>query len=252
VRVSDLHRRILAGRIPINLLSNLVAYWNFDGNGIDSVNGITPSLETNVTYNNASILGTSSSIGANTSSILRYADRNDFSFVNGSNTGDVPFSISCWVFFTGFSSVGNWLINKRDVGSNNEYQLTFFESRLNLVKFNNGFPNENQRVQSSINPFLLNTWYHLVATDKGTGNFNDMNLYINGLNNSVLRFTTGAYTKMSNLSSPLCMLNAGFNPNNTNHHQGRLDEVAIWKNRELTPAEVAYLYNSGLGRTYPL
>jgi hypothetical protein len=237
----------------INLLPNLVAYWNFDGNGTDSVSGITPILQTNVTYNNVSILGTSAAVIA-TNAILRYADRDDFSFVNSSDTGDVPFSISCWVFFTVFSFTGNWLINKRDATSGgDEWQLMYFESRLTLRKFQFNTNSIVQRVLSPTNPFALNTWYHIVATDKGTANFNDMNLYINGVNvSNVKENSGGTYTRMNNGPSTLGMMNANWDPNFQFRHQGRLDEVAIWKNRELTLEEVTYLYNAGAGRTYPL
>jgi len=33
-------------------------------------------------------------------------------------------------------------------------------------------------------------------------------------------------------------------------HRGKLDEIAIWKNRELTSTEVTELYNSGAGKFY--
>jgi hypothetical protein len=255
MRLSDLQKRVLAGKIPINLLPNLVAYWDFDGNGTDSVNAITPILETNVTYNNDSILGTSAAITAN-NAILRYADSDDFSFVNSSNTGDVPFSISCWVFFTAFSSTGNWLINKRNNATGgDEWQFNYFveANRLNFqkIQFNNRLI--AQRVQSSQNPFILNTWYHLVVTDNGTANFNGMNMYINGQNVSDIKVDTGGnYTRMNNGISSLGIMNANWSPQQFLNHQGRIDEVAIWKNRELTPEEITYLYNAGAGRTYPL
>jgi hypothetical protein len=254
MRISDLHRRILAGRIPINLLPNLVAYWNFDGNGTDSVNGITPILETGITYNNDSILGTSASYPINTGRIIRYADSNNFSFVNDSNTGDVPFSISFWLFFTAFSNTGNWIINKRTATSGgDEYQINYSltTTRISLTKFQFNNNTISQSVRTSQNIFSLNAWYHIVVTDKGTANVNDINIYVNGLNDSDDR-TTGAYTRMNNGTSSLGMMNSNWSPGSTFEHKGRLDEVAIWKNRELTPAEVAYLYNSGLGRTYPL
>jgi hypothetical protein len=255
MRLSDLHKRILAGKIPINLLTNLIAYWDMDGNGTDSVSGITPTLETNVTYNNTSILGTSAAITAN-NAILRYGDRDDFSFVNPSNTGDVPFSISCWVFFTAFSSTGNWLINKRNATSGGDEWQIFYNTSLNRLNFTKFQFNDNlilQRVLSNLNPFSLNTWHHIVATDKGTADFNDMNLYINGVNVTNVRENFGGtYTRMNNSATTLGMMNANWAPAIQLRHQGRLDEVAIWKNRELTPQEVLYLYNNGNGITYPL
>jgi hypothetical protein len=251
MRVSDLHRRVIASSRP-NLLTDLVAYWNMDGNGIDIINGFAPTFQSQVTYNNDSILGTSASGNAGFS-IIRYADNNDFSFTDA--TSDLPFSWSCWVYFTGFSSTGNWLINKRAGPPNAEYQLNYSitSNRISFTKYNLGGTTITQNVQTQPSLISLNTWYHLVVTDKGTADFNDVQIYLNGVNVVDIRQNIGGtYTKMSNGTSDLGLIGFTFSTGDTTRHRGRLDEVAIWKNRELTPAEVTYLYNSGLGRTYPL
>jgi hypothetical protein len=252
MNISDLQKRVLAKKLPPDLLSDLVAYWDMDGNGVDEVSGITPILETNVTYNNDSILGTSAAITAN-NAILRYADNDIFSFTDG--TQDVPFTISCWVYFTGFSSAGNWLINKRNQTSGgDEWQMNYSTgagNRLNFQKFQFNDNTISQRVQSDTFPVSLNEWYHLVVTDNGTANFNGMNMYLNGVNVSDVRTNSGGtYTRMNNGTSTLGMMNGNWLPSDILRHLGRLDEVAIWKGRELTPQEVLFLYNNGNGRTY--
>jgi hypothetical protein len=251
MKINDLHKRIIAQR-P-NLLQNLVAYWNFNSTGVDSVSGITPILETGVTYNNSSILGTSASTTTNTS-LLRYANRNDFNFTNSIN--DLPFSISFWVFFTSFNTgFGNWLINKRNnTLGGDEYQI-FYSSSLQRLTFSKYQFNSNvqQIIQTPSNFFITNNWYHVVITDKGTANFNDMDIYVN--NNNVTNFRgniNGTYTKMPQSTSSLGMLNANWGPGFDLRHLGTLDEVAIWKNRVLTESEISFIYNNGAGRTYPL
>jgi hypothetical protein len=253
MNISDLHRRVLVKRgLPPDLLSDLVAYWDMDGNGVDEVSGITPILETNVTYNNASILGTSAAItGIN--GILRYADNNIFSFTDG--TQDIPFTISCWVYFTEFNSTGNWVINKRNNSSGgDEWQMTYSPggaNRLNFQKYQFNNNTISQRLQSDTFPVSLNQWYHLVVTDNGTANFNGMNMYLNGVNVSNVRENSGGtYTRMNNGTATLGMMNANWAPGTAVRHIGRLDEVAIWKGRELTPEEVLFLYNNGNGITY--
>jgi hypothetical protein len=244
MRISDLHKRILAQK-P-NLLPNLVAYWNFNGNGTDSVSGVTPSLQTNVTFNNASILGTSVAVTAN-NAVLRYADRDDFSFTSATN--DLAFSVSLWVFFSQLKNA--FFISKR-FQTIPEWQIIYNNGRFSFSKWDQGAFNNSSTVSSILNPFIINTWYHLVVTNKDS-NVNNQNIYINGINASDIKVIGGTYTRMNNTTASLGLLNINDNtPTETFRHQGRLDEVAIWKNRELTPAEVTYLYNSGLGRTYPL
>jgi hypothetical protein len=252
MRISDLHKRIIAQR-P-NLLQNLVAYWNFNGSGVDSVSGITPILDTGVTYNNSSILGTSVSTTTNTS-ILRYAHRDDFNFTNGIN--DLPFSFSFWVFFTSFNTgFGNWLINKRNATTGgDEYQILYSASSQTLTLLKIQFNNNNilQAVRTPTNFFNINTWYHISITDGGTANFNDMNIYVNSVNVTNFRGNiNGTYTRMPQSTISLGMLNANWGPGFDLRHLGRLDEVAIWKNRVLTQEEISFIYNNGAGRTYPL
>ena len=254
MRLSDLQKRLLVNLRP-DLLPNLVAYWNFDGNGTDSVNSITPTLETNVTYNNDSILGTSAAITAN-NAVLKYADRDDFSFTDGTN--DLPFSISFWVFFTGFSSSVNNLVLKRQqfTGTNAEWSILRANSTTRIIIAKRSKHNVTiiHSVSTSANAFNLNSWYHIVATDNPTNisTENNLKIYVNGVEDSDSRETNSLYQGMGNTTSQLAMLNADANAALANSHQGRLDEVAIWKNRELTPKEVLYLYNAGAGRTYPL
>jgi hypothetical protein len=251
MRISDLHKRIISQR-P-SLLQNLVAYWNFNGSGVDSVSGITPILETGVTYNNSSILGTSASTTTNTS-ILRYAHRNDFNFTNGIN--DLPFSVSFWVYFTSFNTVGNFLINKRNnTTGGDEYQIVYNASNQTLSIFKFQFNNNSilQGARTPPNFFNINTWYHISITDGGTASFNDINIYVNSVNATNTRVNlNGTYTRMNNGTSSLGMFNANWNPVVDARHLGRLDEVTIWKNRVLTQEEISFIYNNGAGRTYPL
>jgi hypothetical protein len=250
MNISDLQKRVLAGKLSPDLLSDLVAYWDMDGNGVDSVSGISPILETDITYNNASILGTSAETTAS-NSILRYADDDRFSFTDA--VSDLPFSISFWVYFTAFSSTGNWLIMKRSFAGGHEWQVRYGTSSTSIGLFKNSLASGTvfQNCETNQNLFSLNTWYHIVFTDNGTADFNGMNVYVNGLNQNGIRNNTGGtYTKMSNTTQTLGMMNANWSPQGPLRHQGRLDEVAIWKGRELTPQEVLFLYNNGNGITY--
>ena len=76
-----------------------------------------------------------------------------------------------------------------------------------------------------------------------------MKLYKNGTEAVKSSYLAGTYVKCTNIGS-----NTAFGVGewfNGNYLNGILDEVAIWKNRELTSLEVAELYNSGAGKFYP-
>lgn len=223
----------LVGYYPLNTNTN-----DFSGKGYNGTQVGAPTYETGK-VGNAINFGNNNNIN-----YIRIADNNDFSFSNG--TTDVPFSISLWVNFSSFST-GNWLVNKRSATSGgDEWQIIFYENRLQFFKFQ--FDNRNiyQQIASSLNPFSLNTWYHLCYTDNGSGAIGSGKLYINGVLNTVINQNVGGtYTRMNNGTQPLILGINGWGFEFNLKHKGLIDELAIWKNRELTATEVLELYNRG-------
>lgn len=234
----------------INFLTNLVAYYPFEGNAIDMVNSYNGSLVGSPTFTTGK-----NNLGINfgNGSVTRYVeipDKNDFSFTNG--TTDVPFSISLWANFSSFSSVGNWLVNKRNAtNGGDEWQIVYYQNILYFQKlqFNNN--TIYQGVGTGLNPFVLNTWYHICYTDNGSGLISGCKLYINGVLSNSIQNSAGVYTRMNNGTAKIRIGQAGWVLNTNLKHKGLVDELAIWKNRELTPTEVLELYNSSLGKFYP-
>ena len=161
-----------------------------------------------------------------------------------------------WVYFTAFStgggSFGNWLINKRDALTNNEWQVALFNNNLQFGKAGQGTNTNFQTIATITNPFILNTWYYLVVTDNGSKTVAGMKMYLNGSILPSTDISIGTYLGMSNGTSITRIgLNAWDLTSTNLRHQGYLEDIGIWKNRVLTQDEITYLYNSGNGRTYP-
>jgi hypothetical protein len=241
------YRTILA-TLGNNFLTNLVAYWAFENNANDSLgvhNGTEVGSPTYTTGKNGQ------AIDFGNDGTLRYvdvADSNDFSFTDG--VTDLPFSISLWVNFTSFSSIGNWILNKRgNTSGTDEWQFNYSAStgRIGFAKYslNNS---QSQQVRSDFTP-NFNQWYYITVTDGGTGNVADMRMYVDG----VLQTTkvNNSYVRMPNGSSIVRLGTNSWNLTINQKHRGLLDEVTIWKNRELTSTEVTKLYNAGAGKFYP-
>jgi len=235
------------------LLTNLVAYYTLNSITSDST-GLSPTgTATGVDYVSG-ISGNAARFNA-TGDRVTIADNTNFSFTTGLGN-DIPFSMSMWVYFTGFSSAFNFIINKRaNTGGNDEWQLIRSNSDGNLYfyKFDRTNPAIHQTIRTSSAPFSLNTWYFITITDDGTKTVAGMKMYINGTLQTVSSAGTGSYTGMPNGTSgtTIGISNWDF-ANSTLQHLGYVEEVAIWRNRALTQTEITYLYNSGTGRTYPL
>lgn len=227
-----------------NLIENLVAYYPFNSNANDfSGKGYNGSLIGSPTFVSGKV---SNAINFENDTVLRYVDipdNNDFSFTNG--TTDVPFSISLWVNFSSFSTSGNWLINKRNsTSSGDEWQFCYTYSRLFFSKFQFNNNSIYQEVGTYINPFNLNTWYHICYTDNGSALTSGCKLYINGVLSNTVQSGSGVYTRMNNGTSPT-KIGLSWNLSANLKHKGLIDELSIWKNRELTATEVLELYNKG-------
>lgn len=231
------------------ILKNLIAYYKFDNNATDS-SGLCPNgTETGIDYVSGK---TGNAARFNSASDrIDVADTDNLSFTD--NVNDIPFSINMWVYFTGFSSSLNVLINKRGTASaGGEWEISYQGGRLSFAKMNQNGNTIYQYIQSTINPFSLNTWYNITFTDDGTKTVAGMKMYINSVLNASINSSSGTYVGMLNSTSLVRFGLPSFVTSAANSaHQGYIEDVGIWKNRVLTQSDIDYLYNSGNGRTYP-
>jgi len=252
MRYYSLINSMSRGNQGLDFLTDLVAYYSFDASNANDIHNGT---------HNGSVIGSptfpsgvnSNCIDFGNDSTFRYvgiADSDDFSFVNG--TTPTSGSISAWANIASVSAVGNWLLNKRllSVGLA-EWQFIFFENSFQFYKFQ--FDNDTifQKTTSTSGVTSLNTWYHVVVTFSDSASVGSTKIYVNGsLDVQTDANVGGTYTRMNNGTSQVFMARAGWDTDTTLKHRGKLDEIAIWKNRELTSTEVSELYNAGAGKFY--
>lgn len=235
-----------------NLKQNLVAYYSFDNNVLDS----TPNAHNGTTVGSPSYVAgkQSNSINFQNDNTLRYvtvADSTDFSFTNGVN--DLPFSISFWVQNLAISSVGNWYVSKRSANFTlGEWQIVYGSAGRIVVNIgSNGNMGANYiSAESILNPFGLNTWAYLTITYDGSATASGIKIYVNAVDATSINSTVGTYVRMINTTAELSFGQGLWALNNAIKHRGYLDELAIWKNRLLTLPEIQFLYNSGNGTNY--
>lgn len=242
------------GRLKAYLLPELVAYYKFDDNLLEST-GMSPngSRSSLLTYASGKI-GDSVSFEANVEGNSTYIDisnNSNFSFTDGPGN-DLPFSISLWITLEGFSTIGNFLITKRDASTNDEYQVVILsDNSLIFNKFSNGTSSAYQAISVSNAIPEFAQWCHIVYTDDGSKTVSGMNFYINSVLASKNDISFGSYLGMNSGSSFVRLANASWNAIYTTQHRGKIDELAIYKNRCLSQKDVKALFNSNYGKTYP-
>lgn len=237
---------IFGRKYGTNFLDGLVGYYPLNSNANDlSGKGHNGTLVNSPTFVSGKV---GNAINFGNDDNIRYvdiADNNDFSFTNG--TTDVPFTISMWVNFSSFNRNGNWFINKRGATSGtDEWQFIFVWGGVffNKFQFNNNAI--YQQIATTTTPFSLNTWYHICYTDNGNSSVGSGKLYINGVENvAINRNVGGTYTRMNNGTSLTRIGISSWVENSVLKHRGLIDELIIYKNRELTATEVLELYTKG-------
>jgi hypothetical protein len=231
---------IFGKKYGADFLPNLVAYYAFENNANDSLG-----------VHNGTLVAGGYTTGKNGNAfqitaqnhVITVPDNDDFTFADG--TSDLPFSISTWLYTTSYSNNGNRFLSKREGVSSLEWLFSFNASvfNLNLHSLNSTV---NVKTISCANTASLNTWNHFVTVYNGTNG----TTYINGVAQTTTNSISGTYSRMQNTSAVLRIgSNAGTAASTA--QLGRIDELAIWKNRQLTATEVAELYNAGVGKFYP-
>ena len=102
----------------------------------------------------------------------------------------------------------------------------------------------NQAHITTINTLTANNWYNIVATYNGSSNTSGMNIYINGVNQSVT-------TVVNNLTATIISNETTWiglrRPTTTGPFVGRISQASIY-NRALSASEVLQNYNATKGR----
>ncbi len=221
----------------------LVAYYPFNDNANDLKN-----------RNNGTVIGSPSyrsgvtvkAIDLENNSNLNHIDfpsSTDLSFTD--NTNDIPFSFSFWINIAAISGTGNWLISKRNATADCEYQIVLVSSVLYVQLTDPTFSNY---LSVYITAPSLSTWNHVVITYNANKKSSGILIYLNGVKQVTTSDGLGNYTGMKIGNYIMRIGNTPWAADQARKHRGLIDELAIWKDRVLTPIEIAQLYNSRQGR----
>jgi len=218
------------------LTRSLVAYWQLgepSGTRIDSKGSSHLTDNNTVTRNDGKVSKAAQFVAANTE-YLSITDNAALSM------GDIDFSIACWVFIDSFTG-GNTILGKGDgnVTKTLEYYIHWNGTRFVLHVGNNvSFANVNADGTQ-----VTGQWYFIVAWHDSVAD--TINIQIDNGTIASTSWNGGSYDS----SHPFEMGAVFTSTGQENRHNGRIDEVGIWK-KVLTAQERQDLYNDGLGNPY--
>lgn len=161
-------------------------------------------------------------------------DSDNLSFGNGST--DSPFSISAWI--KPINNARFRIAFKYGTALKEYYFQTAGGGALQVSINSSASIYIGRNGQTSISE---NVWTHVVCTYDGSGNKNNVNVYINGVLDNGTTISSGTYTAMSNTSQPfeIGRYSGGSSAD------GSIDEVAVF-NSELSASDVTAIYGSGV------
>lgn len=227
------------------LLTSLISYWKMDeasGNAVDAHNGNVLTAE-NAPPSVAGLINTARGFTAASSQ----------DFVRNSNsslqTGDIDFTLMCWVYLTDLTTVQTIIAKYGDDSSNAEYALFFNgaadASRRFAFTVVDAAQNQTTVVAENFNAPDAATWYqvwcwhdavldtlNIAVVDVDEIEYLDSVAYSAGVAVSTAPFRVGALGNTAGL-----------------FYSGRVDEVAFWK-RTVTGGERVTMRNGGVGLAY--
>jgi hypothetical protein len=227
-----------AGTVGNSLYRDLRAYWNLDeasGTRAAAFQAASLSLTDNNTVTQATgKIGSAAQFTAANTEYLSVADSPALSFNNA------DFTIVAWVYMDAKPASGGIIVAK---GTHNdattvEYALRYNGTAFDRFRFLIGNGTSNIGVSSdNFGALSAATWYFVVAINDAAAD--TIKISVND----------GSFNTATQ-SGPIDGTNAlriGANTNDSLFWDGRIDAVAIYA-RQLTAAEITYLYNSGNGR----
>jgi hypothetical protein len=225
-------------------LTNLVAYYKLgetSGTRVDSYTNGLDLTDVNTVGGAAGIIGGGADfIAANNEAlIIPDANKSSFQFPNQSYT------FSFW-FNADVINVSSDTLLGIYPSSASERQY-WFSVQQNVVNFFHWDSAQAQKVLQKISfgYYFPDQWYFVAGVYDHAGQ--EIRLYVNDLTVVTLSVTTGASSATEE------NFTIGSRKTDSTYDlsfDGTIDEIGVW-NRALTAAEVATLYNSGAGLSYP-
>lgn len=213
--------------------SNLLRWYEFEGNGLDS-----SSSNVGLTLTGSNVSFVSGKYGkaasfSNPSLASGYAN----TYFSGTCTSNTPVSVACWFNYTVSATSGSWTPTVFTLGGSNiDSAITVNIANGNwlIASIYTGSAGLSNVVASGVQSVSANTWYHVAMTYDGT----TCTTYLNGASVGTPVGTVGA------LSSNILRIGDGGNTTgNSTAFVGHIDDFRVYA-RTLTAADVMTLYNS--------
>ena len=214
------------------LTDSLISYWKFDeasGNALDS-HGTNDLTDNNTVGSATGKIGNARDFELGNAEYFSKASNSDL------QTGDIDFTITCWVKLESNGQTMQVVTKYSD--ASNEYAIIY--DNVNAKFYFYSGTSFTSVASTTPTPIATATWYFIAVW---------FNASANSINIKVNNGTTYSNT-VTPTSAGSANFKIGLRDDSTQYWDGLIDEVGFWK-RLLTSDELTSLYNGGSGLAYP-
>lgn len=160
--------------------------------------------------------------------------------VMGDGSSDVAFSVSAWVFMRDATEFS--VVSKATDSTSAEWVFVISNGdQFRMTSFDQNTGNRIGRNETATSTIHENKWIHLAGCYDGSGAASGFRMYRNGLRVDDADNTGGAYTATKDLGESV-EIGVAYRVNLARFANGLIDDVRIWQERVLQPAEVMSYY----------
>jgi len=167
---------------------------------IDNLDGTITDLVGNTFVNS----GVTTAIEYSTYYAMNVIVNTDLKFGSSSKyamSGNIPFSVGGWVYVSNNGKIYHYIAQSADKNGQKHWELRYDYANggwgLRLYSTLGSYSNS---ILATANFLQLNTWNHIFATYDGSGTKEGINIYRNGVAQSVVRREFGTFTGIASFN----------------------------------------------------
>jgi hypothetical protein len=173
-------------------------------------------------------------------------DDDKFSFTNG--TSDTPFSIAGWLYIPTGATAERAILTKYRTDGESQREWLFrvgnypnnTDNRLDIELWDN--TNGGKLYAYSNTDLPRDTWVHATVVYDGSASTNGIKIYLNGVETSTTKNSSGTYVSMKNTTSNIKI--GAMQETPVQLFNGKIDELRVYT-YALTSEQIKTIFNNG-------
>ena len=232
----------VTNNVGVGFADSLSAAYQFESNFNDFTTNHNATAIGTVTNSATGKVGNCATFDG-TTDYLSVASHSDLSF--GDGIVNYAAGITAWINLDTLSGVdGAVIANKRGgTSGTDEWILSVFGGEVYFTVYDKDSNGDRIAKRTTTTPITTGSWIHVAVTWDGTPSSAGINIYINGSLATSTDNSAGTFVLTNNGGANVVIGTRGWDTA-AGEVDGKIDELKIYKDRELTAGEISSMYTS--------